>query len=112
MIEPSKHSNSLRILGQARQGYIGQCACCDHYNFVYGNALFIFTADGLRGFYNMLSESVQMYQLSEALPNGKDFVLPSPIPNFMLTFNHQEIEEIKDMFQEAFLTLEIDSIIH
>ncbi|WP_044198983.1 DUF6686 family protein [Dyadobacter tibetensis] len=111
MMKSNRHTNSLRILGISSQGYIGQCACCDHYNFVYGNALFIFSYEGLRGFYQMLQESVSVYRLSEALPNGKDIVLPSPIPNFMLTFKESEIEDIKDMFQETFLTLEIDRII-
>ena len=102
--------NSLRILAQSDNGYIGQCNCCDHYNFVFGNFLFIFTEDGLNGFHSVLYDSNQFHSLDKPLPNGKSTLLPSPIPNFMLSFNQGEMEEIKGLFQETLLALEIDQI--
>lgn len=44
------------------------------------------------------------------LPNQKSYLLPSPIPNFMLSFSDEEIEEIKNLFQESLLAMEIDRI--
>lgn len=110
MQEPQHSYNSLRILSQTGRGYIGQCSCCDNYNFVFGNFLFIFTEDGLRSFQSILYDTCYMQQLDENLPHGKNYLLPSPIPNFMLSFDTSEVEEIKNLFQESFLTLEIDKI--
>ena len=111
-MQKDSHSySSLRILGQSENGYIGQCACCEHYNFAFGNLLFVFTADGLNGFNSMLYESDQVQLLDTPLPNRKNYVLPSPIPNFMLSFSEGEIEEIKNLFQESLLALEIDRIL-
>ncbi|CAG5009678.1 hypothetical protein DYBT9275_04548 [Dyadobacter sp. CECT 9275] len=110
MPEASHSYNSLRILSQSDRGYIGQCNCCDHYNFVFGNILFVFTEDGLRGFQSILYEQDHLHELNEALPHGKTHLLPSPIPNFMLSFDGPELEEIKNLFQETFLILEIDKI--
>lgn len=102
--------NSLRILSQTAKGYIGQCNCCDHYNFVFGNLVFIFTADGLTNFQAMLYGQTHLKLLESPLLNQKRYILPSPIPNFMLSFDEEEIEEIKNLFQETLLTLEIDRI--
>ena len=110
MQEDSHSYNSLRILSQSNNGYIGQCNCCDHYNFVFGNFLFIFTEDGLNGFHSVLYDQNQFHSLDAPLPNGKSTLLPSPIPNFMLSFNENEVEEIKGLFQETLLALEIDRI--
>jgi hypothetical protein len=110
MQEASHSYNSLRILSQTEKGYIGQCNCCDHYNFVFGNFLFIFTEDGLNGFHSMLYEQQQLHHLDSPLPNRKNYLLQSPIPNFMLAFDENEVEEIKNLFQECLLALEIDRI--
>lgn len=107
----SSHSySSLRILSQSKNGYIGQCSCCDHYNFVFGNVLFIFSEDGLNGFHSVLYDEQQFQTMETALPHGRNHLLPSPIPNFMLSFNDEEVEEIKNLFQETLLALEIDRI--
>lgn len=110
MQEDSHSYNSLRILSQTENGYIGQCNCCNHFNFAYGNVLFVFTEDGLRGFQSMLHDGYHVQNLNESLPHGKTHLLPSPIPNFMLTFGREEIEEIGNLFQEALLVLEVDKI--
>jgi hypothetical protein len=110
MQEDSHSYNSLRILSQSENGYIGQCHCCDHYNFVFGNFLFIFTADGLNGFHSVLYEKEHFHVMEPPLPNQKNYLLPSLIPNFMLSFSEGEIEEIKNLFQESLLALEIDRI--
>ncbi len=110
MQEDSHVYKSLRILSQTDNGYIGQCSCCDHYNFVFGNLIFIFSADGLSGFQSVLYDQTQLQLLDTPLPNKKNYILPSPIPNFMLSFDGEEIEEIKNLFQECLLTLEIDRI--
>ncbi len=107
----SNPQNSIKILGQSAQGYIGQCDCCDHFNFVYGNVLFIFTLQGLRNFHEVLEDKLDMHHLSEPLPNGKDHLLPSPIPNFMLAFNSHELKDISHIFQETFLAIEIEKLI-
>ena len=110
MREESHSHNSLRILSQSDRGYIGQCNCCDHYNFAFDNLLFIFSEDGLRGFQSVLYEEYHFHQLGEPLPNGKTCILPSPIPNFMISFNEEEIEQVKRLFQEALIVLEVDKI--
>lgn len=110
MQEDSHSYNSLRILSHTTRGYIGQCNCCTHFNFAYGNVLFVFTEDGLRGFQSVLYDQYHMQDLGEALPNGKTHLLPSPIPNFMLSFDDTELEEIRTLFQEALLVLEVDKI--
>jgi hypothetical protein len=102
MQEEPHSNNSLRILGQSENGYIGQCNCCGHYNFVFGNFLFIFSEDGLRGFHSVLYEQHQFHRLDEALPHGKTYLLPSPIPNFMLSFGDDEIGQIKIFFRKLF----------
>jgi len=110
-MQDASHSfNTLRILSQSDNGYIGQCNCCDHYNFLFGNFLFIFTEDGLNGFRSVLYDNTQFHSMETALPNGKNILLLSPIPNFMLSFSEVEIEEIKGLFQETLLALEIDRI--
>ena len=110
MQEDSHSYNSLRILSHTDKGYIGQCNCCAHFNLAYGNVIFVFTEDGLRGFQTVLYDQYHMQSLGEALPNGKTHLLPSPIPNFMLSFDGTELEEIRTMFQEALLVLEVDKI--
>jgi hypothetical protein len=57
-----------------------------------------------------LYDEFHLQSLGEALPHGKTHLLPSPIPNFMLSFDDCELEEIRTMFQEAFLVLEVDKI--
>jgi hypothetical protein len=111
MREESHSNNALRILSHSEKGYIGQCNCCDHFNFAFGNVLFIFTEDGLRGFQSVLYEEHHFHQLAEPLPHGKTHMLPSPIPNFFVSFDSQELEQIKNLFQEALLVLEIDKIL-
>ena len=106
----SQSASSLRILSQTKNGYIGRCGCCDHYNFVYGNALFIFTAAGLDGFNQVLYNPDHWHVLDTHLPNEKSYVLPSPIPNFMLSFSGTEIEEMKGLFQEFYISKEIENI--
>ncbi|KAA0990739.1 DUF6686 family protein [Dyadobacter aurulentus] len=110
MRDESHSPNSLRILSQSDCGYIGQCNCCDHFNFAFGNILFIFSEDGLRGFQSVLYEEFHFHKLEEPLPNGKNYMLPSPIPNFMISFNNEEIEQVKRLFQEALIVLEVDKI--
>ncbi|MCF0057858.1 DUF6686 family protein [Dyadobacter sp. CY356] len=110
MHDASHSHSSLRILSQSKNGYIGQCSCCDHYNFVFGNVLFIFSEDGLSGFHAMLYDKHQFQSLDTALPHGRNHLLRSPIPNFMLSFNDDEVEEIKNLLQETLLALEIDRI--
>lgn len=110
MHQDSHSYNSLRILSQSENGYIGRCKCCHHYNFAFGNLLFIFTEDGLNGFQSMLYDPNHLHTLESALPNSKSVILPSPIPNFMLSFSDAEVEEIKGLFQETLLALEIDRI--
>lgn len=103
------HSNiELRILSQTQNGYIGQCPCCDRFNFMFNNLLFVFNLESLQKFGQMLYEEEHR---TPALPNGKSYVFPSPLPNFMLTFRLEELEEIRTLFQETFLSLEIDSIL-
>lgn len=110
-MKDSSHSfSTLRILSQSENGYIGQCNCCDHYNFAFGNLLFIFTEEGLNGFHGMLYEHDQAHTLGSSLPNGRRILFPSPIPNFMLSFNEEEMEEVKVLFQETFLVIEVDKI--
>ena len=110
MHEDSHSYNALRILSQSDNGYIGQCSCCDHYNFVFGNFLFIFTEEGLHGFHSVLYDKQHFHSLGKPLPNNKTILLPSPIPNFMLSFSETEMEEIKGLFQETLLAMEIDKI--
>lgn len=110
MNDASHSYNSLRILSQSANGYIGQCNCCDHYNFVFGNFIFIFSENGLNGFHSVLYDKSQFHSLDTGLPNGKNVLLPSPIPNFMLSFTEAEMEEIRGLFQETLLALEIDRI--
>lgn len=110
MQEDSHSYNSLRILSHTNKGYIGQCNCCTHFNFAYGNVLFVFTEDGLRSFQTILYDQFHLQRLDQPLPHGKTHLLPSPIPNFMLSFDDIELEEIRTMFQEALLVLEVDKI--
>lgn len=110
-MQDSSHSYSkLRILSQSPNGYIGQCNCCDHYNFVFGNFLFIFTEDGLNGFHSVLYDQQHIHELDAPLPNGKSILFPSPIPNFMLSFSGEELEEVRGLFQETLLVMEVDKI--
>ena len=110
MHDASHSYSALRILSQSDNGYIGLCSCCGHYNFVFGNFLFVFTEHGLNGFHAVLYDKQHLHSLETSLPNGKTILLPSPIPNFMLSFNESEMEEIKGLFQETLLALEIDRI--
>ncbi|TDE12507.1 DUF6686 family protein [Dyadobacter psychrotolerans] len=110
MHDDSHSYSTLRILSQSANGYIGRCNCCDHYNFVFGNFLFLFSEEGLNGFCSILYDKQHVHSLESPLPNGKNILFPSPIPNFMLSFTEEEIEEIKGLFQETLLALEIDRI--
>ena len=106
------HPNiALRLLSQTSNGYIGQCPCCDRFNFMFNNLLFIFNQESLQKFGQMLYEEKYLAPIAPALPNGHAHVLPSPLPNFMLTFRTDELEEIRTLFQETFMSLEIDSIL-
>lgn len=111
LMHGSTHEHSsLRILSQSKNGYIGQCSCCGHYNFVFGNVLFMLSEDGLNGFHAVLYDESQFCTIDTALPHGRNHLLPLPIPNLMLSFNDEEVEEMKGLFQEALLALEIDQI--
>lgn len=111
-MQDSSHSHSkLRILSQSTNGYIGQCNCCDHYNFVFGNFLFIFTEDGLNGFRSVLYDQQHIYELDAPLRNGKNILFPSPIPNFMLSFSVEELEEVRGLFQETLLVMEVNRVL-
>jgi hypothetical protein len=107
----SHAANSLRILSQSKNGYIGRCGCCDHYNFVFGNVLFTFTEDGLDGFNQVLYNPDHWHMLEASLPHDKSYVLPSPIPNFMLSFSKTEMEEMKGLFQEYYIFKELENIL-
>ena len=111
MHDDSHSYSTLRILSQSDKGYIGRCTCCDHYNFVFGNILFLFSEDGLNGFRSLLYDQQHVHALESPLPNGKNVLLPSPIPNFMLSFTEEEMDEIKGLFQETMLALEVDRIL-
>ncbi|GAB2764764.1 hypothetical protein GCM10027275_02450 [Rhabdobacter roseus] len=106
------HSNTeLRLLSQKPNGYIGQCPCCEHYNFVFKNFLFVFNEDSLRGFQEVLYDEKYLCTIEPKLPHGKGYLLPSPLPNFMLVFTEKELEELRNLFQEALLTLEVERLL-
>jgi hypothetical protein len=106
------HSNTeLRILSQTANGYIGQCPCCDRFNFSFNNLLFLFNLESLHGFGRILNEDEYVTAVNPPLPNGKRYSIPSPLPNFLLTFRIDELDEIRTLFQETLLVLQINNIL-
>ena len=96
-----KQASDFQVLSECANGYIGVCACCREFNFVYKNLLLAFPEDEMFRFCRWLSESADNPANRLVLRHGRDRVYASPLSNFYLSFNAEELEEIEQMTAEA-----------
>lgn len=94
-------TNSLKLLVQAPNGYIGRCEGCGYYNVAYKNMLFIFSEAELISFQQVLCEFIGGWCLSYPTSLGKEVGLKTPLPHFYLMFSHKEYEELHTMLEQT-----------
>ena len=93
-------SNSLRLLIQSANGYIGRCTGCGYYNVAYKNTLLIFSETELVSFQQILCEFIGCWCTHYPTRLGKEVGMKTPLPNLYLMFTHKEYEELHQMFEQ------------
>ena len=104
-------SCDFQILSENKFGYIGQCSCCQEFNFAYKNLLITFTEEHLFHFSDWLIGNQDNPAFLFDLPHGKTRVYRSPVENFFLTFTSEELQELSQLFNEVQLVLEARKIV-
>jgi len=101
----------FQILSENEFGYIGQCSCCQEFNFAYKNLLITFTEEHLFHFYDFLIGNQDNPNFLFDTPHGKSHVYRSPVENLFLAFNAVELNELSQLFNEVQLILEARKIV-
>lgn len=104
--------SEFRILAECRNGYVAECSCCCELNFAYKNILLSFGEEDMLRFLLWLRDSRDCEDNYLPLPHCRDRVYRSPLENFYLTFNLQELAEIEQLLAEVSLIVEARKIIH
>lgn len=101
----------LTLLSTCRDGYVGRCEGCGHYNVAYKTSLLLFSEDELLGFHNILENRLGMWRMEEPLVHGRTLVMATPVPNLFLTFTVKEFSQLSDLVTEAVLLVETQRIL-
>jgi hypothetical protein len=103
--------NGFRILSECADGYIGMCTCCREFNFAYKTILLSFQEEDMQRTFNWLIANGRTHKQSMPMRHGRRGILSSELSNLYLVFNKTDLEEIKVLFQQALLLLEVENVL-
>ena len=104
-------NHEVIILATCAYGYIGKCSCCDKYNLVFNNQLFIFSEDDLRFFRRMLENDTTLFETGDICCNGRTIAMKTPMENFFLMFTPKEMDYFQNMLDESFIMIEVNKVL-
>lgn len=104
-------THQLNILATCECGYVGKCNCCEHYNLVFHNQLFIFCEDDLRFFSRNLDYEHTLFDAGNVCCNGRTIAMRTPMNNFYIMFSMDELEILKTMLNDAFVMIEVNKVL-
>ncbi len=105
-------SCNFNIIAECSRGYIGQCTCCNEYNFAFNNLLITFSEEHLAWFFDWLLQNRDNPDLYFPLANGQDRIYRSPLDNFFITFNFNELEELEMLYGQVQLVWQARKIVN
>ncbi|RZM18143.1 MAG: hypothetical protein EOO88_41525 [Pedobacter sp.] len=103
------HSHHFHTLAESEQGYVGICEVCRTVNIAFQNSLFCLAISQFDAFKEMVYERLAMRPVSTS--HGKDFLLPTPMPNYFLLFSHKELDQFCALLSEATPVMEAERIL-
>ena len=104
-------NHKLLILASCAYGYIGKCQCCEKYNLVFNNQLFIFSEDDLRQFRRMFEDEDTIFEAGDLCCNGRTMGMRTPMNNFYLMFTPKELEHFRNMLDDTFVMIEVNKVL-
>ncbi|WP_337040870.1 DUF6686 family protein [Emticicia sp. 17c] len=104
-------NHSLVLLASCAYGYVGKCNCCEKYNLVFNNQLFIFSEEDLRYFRRMLEDETTVFEAGNLCGNGRTIGLKTPLNNFFIMFTPKELENLKNMLDDTFVMIEVSKVL-
>ncbi|MBA4853494.1 DUF6686 family protein [Emticicia sp. BO119] len=104
-------NHKLLVLASSAYGYIGKCHCCEKYNLVFNNQLFIFSEDDLRQFRRMFEDENTIFEAGDLCCNGRSKGMRTPINNFYLLFTPKELAYFKNMLDDTFVMIEVNKVL-
>lgn len=105
------NDHKLIILASCPYGYVGKCPCCEKYNMVFNNQLFIFPEEDLRQFRRVLDDTSTIFDAGDLCCNGRTMGLRTPMNNFYLMFSPKEFEHFKNMLDDVFVMIEVNKVL-
>ncbi|MGK0138053.1 MAG: hypothetical protein ACI9DJ_001508 [Algoriphagus sp.] len=85
-------------------GYIGYCKCCNSANLAFKNSLFCFDLPSLKYFYNTIKNGDALRSFSTS--HGKDYLIHTPISNYYIMLDVEEIANLLLLINDSFLYLD------
>ncbi|PLK43717.1 DUF6686 family protein [Emticicia sp. TH156] len=104
-------NHKLLILASCSYGYVGKCPCCEKYNMVFNNQLFVFPEEDLRQFRRILDDGDTVFNAGDLCCNGRNIGLKTPVSNFYLMFTPREFEHLRIMLDDAFVMIEVNKVL-
>lgn len=104
-------SHKLLILASCAYGYIGKCPCCEKFNLVFNNQLFIFSEDDLRQFRRMFDDENTIFDTGDVGASGRTLGMRTPLNNFYLMFTPKEMDNFRNMLDDAFVMIEVNKVL-
>ncbi|WP_375444205.1 DUF6686 family protein [uncultured Fibrella sp.] len=104
-----QHNHKFRTFVETEFGYIGMCVGCRTINVAFQNSLFCLTLDQFEAFAEMMHNRLAMRPINTT--HGKEFMLPTPMPNYFLLFSEQDLASLCALLNEAAPVLEAERIL-
>ena len=98
--------SDFQILAECEHGYIGMCTCCREFNLAYKNILLSFPEEDMFRFCSWLSEGRSNPCTQLPMRHGRNKVYATPMNNFYLAFDVEELNDIERLAAEARLILD------
>lgn len=103
--------DELTILSERKEAYIGICKCCSTINFIYKNIAIKFKEEEFYYYKNYFDHLNTEEFLFES-KTGKNVFMSSPISNIVFCFDKKEVEEMKQLMEEASAMLQVYKILN
>lgn len=104
-----QHSHTFRPFAETEFGYVGLCTSCRVINVAFQNSLFCLTLDQFEAFAEMMYDRLAMRPVSTS--HGKEWLLPTPMPNYFLLFSDEDLQNLCALLSEAAPVLEAERIL-
>lgn len=104
------HKHHIRTLAETDFGYVGICQCCSTVNVAFQNSLFCLTLDQFDAFAEMMHDRLIMRPFGTS--HGKQWMLPTPMPNYFLLFAETDLDNLCALLTEAAPVLEAERILN